>query len=625
MARGDRKKKKDQSKYLKEDEWKRLMKVVDVIFEQTEDSRKQMDQNMENFNGRIFKEDELKSYDPRAFINMIFSTIQSIAPMLTDNPPIWTVVARKPHLARLAGVYNNALTYTWNVLDMDYNSMPIILDCFIMKKGITCSYFDTIKEEIVCDVVDPREFFICPGYDDEWDAPFMGERGKRPLTWVRARFPDVEDITIETSAIDVYENSAAKFDSLTSFEQGVSYVTVYKVWCRNEKAKVDVLEQFRDSNLEGTSSNKDSPTDDTPDAKFVFFTKNEFLGEEPCVENHGKPPYVGMDDYKVPHQFLSIAEPDQIRGLNNELNRILQKLIGYMRRYGDPNWMVDDAVQIPPDIEQQLFEGGHVFHWNSAMNSSSGPPIVALTEAQFNQALPQVLNIFMKIIEDMTGATDISKGRASKRDRQSASEVSILYEASHTRTRQKVRNWEHLLKRNGYLWVRLMQQFYKDGRDFYTKDTKTGDRVYDSVSNTREFALSTIRPEEEMQELRRKRVEKETLSKEDAEDIEDYERLITEFKEIDPVYFDFDIEIETNSTLPMDKQSVANLAVRLFEMKAIDRQAILETVKFPRATEISDRMEAQEEEQKTRRGPRRPPGGPPGMGGPGRPPQGVPG
>ena len=617
MALGDKRKKR---KYQSEEEWKRLMKVVDVIFEQTQTSRDQMQQNMENFTGKIFKESELKDYEPRAFINMVFSTIQSIAPMLTDNPPIWNVTARKAHLARLAGVYNNALKYTWNVLDMDYKSMPVILDCFIMKKGVTCSYYDTIKDEIACDVVDPREFFICPGYEDEWEAPFMGERAKKPLTWVRDRFPNLEEIMIEDSNIDAFKGSSSKFDSISSFESGVSYVTVYKVWVKNDKAKKDVLEQYSDSRLDESDNTEKSDDSPEPDAKFIFFTKNEFLGEEDCVENHGKSPYVCMDDYTVPHQFLSIAEPDQIRGLNNELNRILMKFIGYLRRHGNPNYIVDDAVYGDPDIEQKLFEGGNVFHYNSAANPTVGIPIQVVPEAQFNQALSQFLTIFMGITEEMTGATEISKGRASKRDRQSASEVSILYEASHTRTRQKVRNWEHLLKRTGYLWVRLMQQFYSEPRDFYTKDAKSGDTIYDTIGNSREFAEGVIMPD---LELREKYVANETVSKEEAEDIEDYERLIKEFGNTDPVFFDFDVEIETNSTLPMDKQSLANLAMRLFEGQAIDREALLETMNFPGASTIASRMN---EEEQNKRPPKRrgglPPGGPQGPGP--TAPQGVP-
>ena len=54
---------------------------------------------------------------------------------------------------------------------------------------------------------------------------------------------------------------------------------------------------------------------------------------------------------------------------------------------------------------------------------------------------------------------------------------------------------------------------------------------------------------------------------------------------------DFDIVIETNSTLPMDKQALANLFLRLLSMKAIDPQAVLEQLRVPKYKQITKRMQ----------------------------------
>jgi hypothetical protein len=44
----------------------------------------------------------------------------------------------------------------------------------------------------------------------------------------------------------------------------------------------------------------------------------------------------------------------------------------------------------------------------------------------------------------------------------------------------------------------------------------------------------------------------------------------------------------------MDRQSLANLALRLFEMKAIDRQALFDFISLPMGKEIAQRMQQME-------------------------------
>ena len=56
--------------------------------------------------------------------------------------------------------------------------------------------------------------------------------------------------------------------------------------------------------------------------------------------------------------------------------------------------------------------------------------------------------------------TETTKGLAAKKERQSASELAILAEASNTRTRLKIRFLEWTIKRISYLLVRNMQQYY---------------------------------------------------------------------------------------------------------------------------------------------------------------------
>ena len=77
---------------------------------------------------------------------------------------------------------------------------------------------------------------------------------------------------------------------------------------------------------------------------------------------------------------------------------------------------------------------------------------------------------------------------------------------------------------------------------------------------------------------------------------EDYKKFTESYGKQDPVYFDFDIQIDTNSTLPMDKQTLANMSIRLAQMQILDPQAVLDVLNWPQREEIIERMNKQQEQ-----------------------------
>ena len=175
-----------------------------------------------------------------------------------------------------------------------------------------------------------------------------------------------------------------------------------------------------------------------------------------------------------------------------------------------------------------------------------------------------------------------------------------MIESSYTRIRQKVRNLEGSLKRVNYLHIDLMQQYYDMPRYFSTKSgDEQGTRVdFGLVGNSANVFRQVNKPERiklddgemEKEEAYEQRV------KEDG-DYQETERLIEEvFHKVDPIHFKFKIEIQTNSTLPMDKQSLANLYLRLAEVRntpdsIVDAEAVMDILQIPDKEAIINRKE----------------------------------
>ena len=123
---------------------------------------------------------------------------------------------------------------------------------------------------------------------------------------------------------------------------------------------------------------------------------------------------------------------------------------------------------------------------------------------------------------------------------------------------------------------------------------------YHKIQNTREYAEKLLRPKDEVMAqgvATPPQERKKTMLPKDIEAFKAYESFLGAYgdsSELDPIFFEYDIVIQTNSTLPMDKQSLANMSMRLFQTKAIDQEALLDTLQYPNKDEILRRMKQQE-------------------------------
>lgn len=564
----------------------KLKKVVDRIFNDTADERDEMSRYLKEYRGQWWDEKETKDSDSKVFVNYVFSTSMSIAPLLTDNRPTWAVNARKPFMQKQAELYNVCLEYLWDKLDLDRHVFRWVLTALVMKVGILQVSFDEqdgVSGEIRVDPIDPRTFFMAPGYTDLWDVPFCGTKVSRPLSWIRRFYPDkAKGVQAEQ---DSQGDSVERWDTAEAddWEMHSDNATVYTVWMRSDEVET---QEFEDENGE----KQKVETEKYPYGKILVFTKDVILEEKPSIYEHNKPPFVIFDDYLDPVSMVGMGEADQIEQLNRSYNRGLQLIDKFVTLYCDPNWLADSNAGM--DVEQiksSLPGGGNVYAYNAMVNDM---PIKRLEMGELPSTVFNFLSATPKIIEEVSGVTDISKGMTTKTERQTAAEISTLIESSYTRTRQRVRNLEFSLKRLAWLFVQLMQQFYTEERSMaINRDTEV---EYRRVSSSKQFMDNYMQPRPPQGKAG---PEQQVQYEQEQEDYEKYKQFVSEFGPTDPVYVDFDVTVESNSTLPMDKQSLANLFLRLVQLKVIDPQALLEQLKVPRYKEIIKRMQQQAQMQ----------------------------
>lgn len=593
---------------IPKEEWQKKKQAIDKIFKNTQDRRDQMTKDLENYRGKIWNEKTRKKSSTRAIYNLLFTTVSAIAPLITDSKPKTRVVPVAPYHQKVTWAYNNAINYAYEILDIMNQLSKLVVWGLVCGHGIVKVYFDPTKQscgELAMEIEDPRDFFIAPGYDDIWKAPYCGTRKKKPLSWVRETFPeadiDVKGINHYTVEGDQDETDKAyKYSDATSFDDENTFVLVYEIWARDGEM-ITIADEH--GNPVKDENGKEKKEKRWPNGKLMYFTENEQLGCLEAPDCHGYPPFVEFIDYYNPGMFDGISEADQTRGLNKEVNRQLDAIATWANGHGKKNYVVDsNAGMDMANIKNTFHEGGNFY--SADFKNDTTMPIRPIDDGNMSNDVYWLFEKIPEIVEDVSGVADVTKGIAGKRERQSASELAILSDAANTRTRQKIRNLEWTLKRITYLLLRLMQQYYVDGR--YVRYNRDGNVIHQKFPKDKEDMKKISEPDyditdrfesddwvEQFEKMNDRNLRK-MFKPDELQQMDDYVEFVKQMsgKEgLDPVYFPFDIEIQTNSTLPMDKQSLANMALRLHAQKAIDAEALLETLGFPNAKEITERLE----------------------------------
>lgn len=582
---------------------KALLEAVDKVFTDTKAERDKMRHGRKLYEAGVWNESDKEFFPDRGNgegksvpqYNTIFSVIRQIAPMVTANRPITKVAPKFAYMWKMGETLNHVLKYAWDTLDYQMKLYRGVIDTMTSNLAIFKIGYNLETNELELSLIDPIDFFIAPGYETVWEAPWCGVKAQKPLSWIRRNFPHIEEVTADRPS-DEDKSRVYKFGDTPGPAEDMQFATVYEMWMKDEAAVTDILETNENGNEEKVEVQA------FPYGKLCFFTETEWLDEIASEDDHGKPPYVEMLDYVRPHNFVGMSEVDQIEGLHKEINVLIKYVCEYTRLNHAPNFLADisrledDTVEA---LKARLALGNQIIPWNS-QGEDDTPPIRQITEGQLNPQIQLLLLFLIDLVDIVSGVTDIARGQVGKQERQSASEIAMLKEASDIPTMQRTRNLEWTVGRIDYILLRLAMQYSVAPKEMSYE--QTGDRVYATYGNSFAQADEIMRPEplnagaQEALDAGKPMVGRNQEEKQRFDqEIVDYEKFLKKFKkedgEYDPVFFDFDVEIQSDSTLPTDKQSRANQYLRLRAMKAIDVMSLLERLQIPNPRQIVERLQ----------------------------------
>lgn len=398
------------------------------------------------YTGEMFKNVSKPDYKSNQITNHIFSTIESIRPIMTDNDPQFVAEPTTPDGMSVAGDIQVALNYEWNREKMNTKLPAQLLPMLIYG---TCVWFlpwDATKGEtgeVSCKAVNPFNIFPDPLAEDVESAEYIIYATYKHANQLKKAFPDKAEyfvggnISMSELVADRDKNAVGQQDQILTLEMW------YRDWTSREE-------------IEDEKGNKKS-IQKYPNGRVITCCPDigVILSDKPNPYKDGKFPFVIMKDYEKPFEFWGHGEVEQILSPQIYMNELSNQIIDNAKSTANMPWIVDRNCGITPG--KLTNRPGLVIRKNPGTEVRRDTPPTMPTYVR------ESIEVMKKDIQDISGVFDSLKGE-KQTGVVAAQAIMALQEASQSRIRLKIKIMEEHLSDLATMWYSRMQQFWKFDR-----------------------------------------------------------------------------------------------------------------------------------------------------------------
>jgi hypothetical protein len=271
---------------------------------------------------------------------------------------------------------------------------------------------------------------------------------------------------------------------------------------------------------------------------------NVVLSDKQNPYRDGKFPFVFLKDYDIPHEFWGRGDVEQLLSPQFYINELNNAIIDNAKQTANVPWVIDKNSGIP--------YGGLSNRPGLVIRKNPGTEVSRPSPPAMPSYIQGKVDELKFDIETIAGVHDVTQGR-NPSGISAAQAIMALQEAGQARIRLKVRIMEQALSELATMWYSRMQQFWTEDRFVRVTDSNGG---------------------YVMEEIKR-----------------------------DDLKNDFDVMITAGSTMPINKNALLDMMIRLSQTGAedglpmIDREALMEFVPLAGKQEVLERFEALREQQ----------------------------
>lgn len=383
--------------------------------------------------------------------NLIFSTIETIRPIMTDNNPQFQALARTPEGKEKARKIQTALDYEWDRENMRSKLSKAILTALQTGTAIFYLKWDKQTSNVKCVLVNPLSIYPDPMATSFDDAEYVIYATYQHINQLKKMYPEKASQLIG-SDVSMPELTGKKINETTNTQ-----VLVLECWTR-DYTYIDVEEVISGQKVKNKKMKY-------PNGRVITCAPilGVVLSDSPSPYKDGKFPFVALKDYDVPFEFWGRGEVEQLLSPQAYMNELNNCILDNAKHTANVPWVVDKNSGIPynglsnrPGLVIRKNPGSEV--------SRPAPPNMPI----------YVQNKVMELkqdIESIAGVHDVTQGRQVS-GVTAAQAILALQEAGQSRIRLKVRIMEDALSELACMWYSRMQQFWKKERSIRIVDGK---------------------------------------------------------------------------------------------------------------------------------------------------------
>ena len=528
----------ENKKYEPTDKEKKLCEWVYSKFKQSYVAKaplmKKWQEYMSAYEGTYFKNESRPDYKSNQVSNLVFSTIEAIRPIMTDNNPKFIAVPTSPEGQEFSTDVQMALDFEWEREKLATKLPAQLIPMLVYGTAVWFVQWNGKEGEygnINIKPIDPFNIFPDPLAENIDNSEYIVYATYKNANQLKQMFPNKAS-AIEGSRINMSELVANR-DENDSQEE--NQVLVLEMWCRDWTTM--------DENI------KDEQVLKYPKGRVITCLPELgiILDDKKNPYKDGKFPFVLMKNYDVPFKFWGVGEVEQILSPQIYINELTNQIIDNAKSTANMQWIIDKNSGIGQG--KLTNRPGLVIRKNpgSEVRRDTPPPMPTYVR--------ETIDVMKADIQDISGVLDSLKGE-KQTGVVAASAILALQEASQSRIRLKIKIMESNLSELANMVYSRMQQFWKLDRWVRITDIE-GNPLFREIG----------------------------------------QRVLQN---------DYDLKVQAGSTMPVNKNAMMDLMIRLAQTNAedglpvVDRKAILEYLPVGDKKAITERfieLQAKQEQQ----------------------------
>ena len=411
------------------------------------------------YNNDLYTNNSVPDYKSNYCNNLIYSTIESMRPIVFDGNPKFECVPATAEALQYSKDIDTALDFEWHRTKMREKLISNSIYTFVLGTSvIMLPYVYSDNDEFdgnVCPViVNPFNLYPDPLATSVEDAEYIIYATYEHENKLKKRYPEYAD---------KIDGGDIKYEELVNSRNENARITnqilLLEVWCRDYTT---IEYEEVDKNGEKTKKKKFKYPKGrviicAPELELVFEDK-----ENPYES--GRFPFFIFKNTNVPFKFWGEGEVKYLLSPQQAVNDLSNQVIDNAKHTANMQWIIDKNAGIPKG--ELTNRPGLIIRKNpGAEVRRDSPPSMPMYVSEMITRNEQA-------IEVISGVHDITRGQTPT-GIESASAIQALQEAANQRIRLKITLLEETLSDMGNEWLSRMKQFWKSNRVIPVEKPKT--------------------------------------------------------------------------------------------------------------------------------------------------------